>query len=136
MSGQTTPAAHTRELRNEGISIMTQTNRTSQGVSRLSERASLLGLDTPAQVEREWKAARDGWSLGTVYHCPFCDLDFGSHDAAGKHQKKEGHYVLRWDFYDWLPLEHRCVRVDRTPRAARLPNRAPDPDILAVARSA
>jgi hypothetical protein len=68
-------------------------------VSVLSERAQRLGLETAEDVEREFQAAKEGWSKGTLYHCPFCDTDFWSASGARKHMKSRGHRVLRWDWY-------------------------------------
>src|SRR5262249_14235659 len=41
----------------------------------LSVKAQRLGLESRADVEREFQAAKTGWSKGTEYHCPFCDKD-------------------------------------------------------------
>jgi hypothetical protein len=68
-------------------------------VALLSERARRLGLETRADVEREFAAAKTGWSKGTEYHCPFCAKDFWSASGARKHMQTRGHPVLRWDWY-------------------------------------
>jgi hypothetical protein len=68
-------------------------------VALLSEKARRLGLETRADVEREFAAAKRGWSRGTAYHCPFCDTDFWSASGARKHMQARGHPVLRWDWY-------------------------------------
>ena len=44
-------------------------------------------------------AAKSGWSKGTLYHCPFCDVDLWSPSGARKHMKTQDHPVLRWDWY-------------------------------------
>ena len=72
--------------------------RTGQA-TLLSERARRLGLETRADVEQEFAAARQGWTRGTAYHCPFCDTDFGSASGARQHMRARGHPVLRWDWY-------------------------------------
>jgi hypothetical protein len=72
--------------------------RTSRA-ALLSEKARRLGLETRADVEREFAAAKTGWSTGTAYHCPFCDTDFWSASGARKHMQTRGHPVLRWDWY-------------------------------------
>ena len=43
------------------------------GPAGLSAKAAALGLRTRQDVDREFAAARQGWSGGTDYHCPFCD---------------------------------------------------------------
>lgn len=67
--------------------------------SLLSARVRALGLETRADVEREFAAAKQGWSQGTLYICPFCDKDFYSPSGARKHMKTQDHPVLRWDWY-------------------------------------
>jgi len=118
---------------------MTQTDRTSQGVSRLSERAQALGLYSDAEVQAEYDAAKEGWSKGHLYHCAWCDVDFASASGARKHMRTHRHVVLRLCWYDdsILRPEHKTLR-DATlhlGRPHRFGNRAPDPDIAAVARS-
>jgi hypothetical protein len=71
----------------------------SRGHVVTSERALKLGLRTLADVEREFKEAKQGWSLGTDYHCPFCNADFWSVSGARKHMKTNEHPVLRMDWY-------------------------------------
>lgn len=77
---------------------------------QLSVRARRLGLYTRGDVEEEYRAQTAtsaeggqrndlGWSVGTAYHCPFCDKDFWSPSGARKHMRTQGHAVLRWDFY-------------------------------------
>lgn len=66
---------------------------------KLSPRVLGLGLYTPEDVEREFIAAKEGWSKGTEYHCPFCNKEFWSPSGARKHMKTQGHRVLRWDWY-------------------------------------
>jgi hypothetical protein len=68
-------------------------------VTLLSAKARRLGLETRADVEREFAAAKTGWSTGTAYHCPFCDTDFWSASGARKHMRTREHPVLRWDWY-------------------------------------
>ena len=68
-----------------------------------AKRALALGLHTLADVEREFQAAREGWSRGTEYECPFCDTVLTSPSGARKHMAARGHPVLRMDWYDWLP---------------------------------
>ena len=68
-------------------------------VSLLSEKALRLGLETRADVEKEFRAAKTGWSKGSEYHCPFCNKDFWSPSGARKHMKTQEHPVLRWDWY-------------------------------------
>jgi hypothetical protein len=68
-------------------------------VSTLSEKAQRLGLESREDVEKEYLAAKSGWSTGTAYHCPFCDKDFWSPSGARKHMKAQDHPVLRWDWY-------------------------------------
>ena len=46
--------------------------------STLSVKAQRLGLENREDVEKEFSAAKTGWSKGTEYHCPFCDKDFPS----------------------------------------------------------
>jgi hypothetical protein len=65
----------------------------------LSEKAQRLGLATAEDVDKEFVAAKTGWSKGTDYHCPFCDKDFASPSGARKHMKTQNHKVLRWDWY-------------------------------------
>lgn len=65
----------------------------------LSGKAMALGMETPADVEAEYQRAKEGWSKGTDYHCPFCDKDFWSSSGAKKHQVAHRHRVLRWDWY-------------------------------------
>lgn len=65
----------------------------------LSSKARRLGLHTRADVEREYAAAKQGWSTGTEYHCPFCDKDFVNRSGARKHMLRELHPVLRTDWY-------------------------------------
>lgn len=65
----------------------------------LSARAVALGLWTQQELDREFAAARRGWSGGTDYHCPFCDRDFWSASGARKHMRAKAHPVLRWDWY-------------------------------------
>lgn len=67
--------------------------------STLSAKAQALGLSTREDVEREFKEAKTGWSQGTDYHCPFCDVDFWSVSGARKHMKTQEHPVLRMDWY-------------------------------------
>lgn len=66
--------------------------------SALSAKAQQLGLETREDVEKEFQDAKQGWSLGTEYHCPFCDKDLYSPSGARKHMKTQGHPVLRWDW--------------------------------------
>jgi hypothetical protein len=68
-------------------------------ISLLSEKAQRMGLVTREDVEKEFVAAKSGWSRGTEYHCPFCDKDFWSPSGARKHMKTREHPVLRWDWY-------------------------------------
>ena len=65
----------------------------------LSAKAAALGLRTRQDADREYAAARQGWSGGTDYHCPFCDRDFWSDSGARKHMRTNAHPVLRWDWY-------------------------------------
>ena len=67
--------------------------------SLLSSKAQRLGLETREDVEKEFVAAKSGWSKGTEYHCPFCDKDFWSPSGARKQMKTNDHPVLRWDWY-------------------------------------
>ena len=69
------------------------------GPAGLSAKAAALGLRTRQDVEREFAAARQGWSGGTDYHCPFCDRGFWSASGARKHMRAKAHPVLRWDWY-------------------------------------
>jgi hypothetical protein len=69
-------------------------------VAGLSAKAAGLGLRTRQDVEREFAAAKRGWSTGTEYHCPFCDRDFRSRSGASKHMRKTRHPVLRFDWYE------------------------------------
>jgi hypothetical protein len=66
----------------------------------ISRRVLKLGLETYAHVVKEFNEAKQGWSKGTLYVCPFCDKDFWSPSGARKHMKTRGHPVLRWDWYD------------------------------------
>ena len=66
----------------------------------LSAKARALGLQTRADVEMEYAAAKFGWSKGTEYHCPFCGKDFISRSGARKHMRTQGCVVLRWDYYE------------------------------------
>lgn len=59
-----------------------------------------LGLLTAEDVQREFDAACEGWSKGTLYLCPFCNKDFWSPSGARKHTNVQGHPVLRWDWYE------------------------------------
>jgi hypothetical protein len=68
-------------------------------VSALSAKAQKLGLLTREDVEKEFVAAKSGWSKGSLYHCPFCDVDLWSPSGARKHMKTQDHPVLRWDWY-------------------------------------
>ena len=65
----------------------------------LSAKARRLGLETRADVEREFVAAKRGWSRGTEYHCALCDKDFCSPSGARKHMRVQGHPVIRTDWY-------------------------------------
>ena len=67
--------------------------------STLSEKAQGLGLESREDVDKEFQAAKSGWSKGTEYHCPFCNKDFWSPSGARKHMKAQDHPVLRWDWY-------------------------------------
>ena len=67
--------------------------------STLSTKAQGLGLESREDVDKEFQAAKSGWSKGTEYHCPFCDKDFWSPSGARKHMKAQDHPVLRWDWY-------------------------------------
>lgn len=69
-------------------------------VSSLSQKAQRLGLETAEDVEREFAEAKEGWSRGKEYHCPYCDKNFTSASGARKHMKLKEHSVLRWDWYD------------------------------------
>ena len=68
----------------------------------LSARARRLGLETRADVDAEFAAARSGWSRGTEYHCPFHDKDFVSPSGARKHMRVQGCVVIRTDYYPEL----------------------------------
>ena len=68
-------------------------------VAELSAKAQALGLYTRRDVEAEYKAARQGWSVGTEWHCPFCNKDFGSVNGARGHMRRYLHPVLRVDYY-------------------------------------
>jgi hypothetical protein len=78
---------------------MTSENSAAVKVSPLSVKAKQLGLHTLADVEKEFKEAKTGWSKGTEYHCPFCNKDFWSPSGARKHMKTQNHPVLRTDWY-------------------------------------
>jgi hypothetical protein len=66
----------------------------------LSVKARRLGLETRADVEREFVAAKRGWSKGTDWHCPFCNKNFVSPSGARKHMRERGCLVLRMDWYE------------------------------------
>ena len=70
-----------------------------QSAPLLSDRARRLGLETREDVEREYHDQHTGWSLGTEWHCPFCDAEFCSPSGARKHMQTQGHPVLRVDWY-------------------------------------
>ena len=65
----------------------------------LSAKARRLGLHTRADVEREYAAAKFGWSVGTEWHCPFCDKNFVDRSGARHHMVRLLHPVLRTDWY-------------------------------------
>lgn len=80
--------------------------------SQLSEKAQKLGLYTVADVEREFREARQGWSGASApphtawWHCPICDHDFWSPSGARKHMKaNKMHHVLRMDWYEEFSAE-------------------------------
>jgi hypothetical protein len=83
------------DARRGGMGLMAVVHK----ASTLSAKAQRLGLETRDDVEREFAEAKQGWSKGTEYHCPFCDRDFWSSSGARKHMKTRGHPVLRWDWY-------------------------------------
>lgn len=91
----------------------------------LSARARWLGLETLADVEREYAEGKRQWGCKRVdacWHCPLCDLDFASVNGAREHMAAWAHRVLRWDWYDWLPPALRCVRPGRAPAAPTAPS--------------
>jgi hypothetical protein len=66
-----------------------------------SERARLyLGIYTREEAEQEFRDAKEGWSKGSHYLCPFCDIDLYSPSGARKHMKTHDHPVLRIDWYE------------------------------------
>ena len=83
----------------EAVTQMPVVRASKAKVSLLSEKSQRLGLMTPDDVEKEFVAAKTGWSRGTEYHCPFCSKEFFSPSGARKHMNTQGHKVLRWDWY-------------------------------------
>src|SRR5262249_12249521 len=69
------------------------------GAPVLCVKPQRLGMESAADVEREFQAAKPGWSKGPEYHCPFCDKDFWSPSGPRKHMKPQAPPVLRWDWY-------------------------------------
>ena len=65
----------------------------------LSAKARRLGLHTRADVEREYAAAKFGWSVGTEWHCSACNIDFHSSSGARKHMRRCLFPVIRIDYY-------------------------------------
>lgn len=86
--------------------------------SRLSATAQALGLKTADDVEQEYVKAKEGWTAGTLYHCPFCDGWFWSVSGARKHHDQKAHRVLRVDYYDHIgQVREQLGLVDlRAPR--------------------
>jgi hypothetical protein len=70
----------------------------------LSPVAQALDLHTVEDVRAEYDAQHRGWSVGTAYHCCFCNKSFWSVSGAFKHMKAHGgpaqHPVIRTDWYD------------------------------------
>jgi hypothetical protein len=81
------------------LEAVTQMPSVRATISSLSAKAQRLGLLTREDVDKEFVEAKQGWSKGSVYHCPFCDKDFWSPSGARKHMKTQEHPVLRWDWY-------------------------------------
>lgn len=80
--------------------------------SRLSDTAQALGLKTADDVEQEYRKAHEGWTGGTLYHCPFCNSWFWSVEAARKHHARRAHRVLRVDWYEQLPQVREVLGLD------------------------
>jgi hypothetical protein len=63
----------------------------------VSAKAQARGLYTVEALKRAVLMQRATWWLGSEYHCPICDVDFGAAQRAAEHVVREQHPVLRMD---------------------------------------
>ena len=67
------------------------------GPPAVSERAQARGLYTVESLKRAVLRQRATWWQGSEFHCPLCDVDFGTAQRAAEHVVREQHPVLRMD---------------------------------------
>jgi hypothetical protein len=63
----------------------------------ISARARARGLHSLDDLKLEVLRQRPTWWAGATYHCPLCDVDFGTAQRAAEHVVLDQHPVLRMD---------------------------------------